>query len=465
MARILIIDDDELIRASLSRCFEDMGHDIALAGGLAEGLALAATGVDVIYLDLNLPDGEGQKAMSELAASRGEPEIIVITGLGDNYGARQTLEGGAWDYIRKPASPQSVKASLAGALKYREERRRGRTNLSNLDQSGIIGDSPAMRRAKELLLKAAESEAGALITGETGVGKELAARAIHASGRRKSGPFAVVDCSNLSETLVESALYGHVKGAFTGAYADRNGLVTEADGGTLFLDEVGELPLSLQKSFLRLLQERRYRPVGATRELSSDFRLVAATNRDLDAMARAGEFRSDLLFRLRTLEINLPPLRERGEDLPKLARHFIGLSSRRYNLPEKRPAPQLLAALSSYSWPGNVRELSNVMEAAVIEAGADDVLYPKHLPAAVRLAVLGEDESPAPGAAADRDARAKNAPPPYAQYKARRDKEYFLDLMKACDDDVLRASRVSGLSVPSIYRHLGLAGIPTRTKK
>lgn len=482
MARVLIIDDDELIRKSLSRCLADMGHEVLAAGGLGEGRRVAQTGVDVIYLDLDLPDGDGQKAQGELAAMPGSPEIIVITGLGDNYGARQTLGRGAWDYIKKPASPHSVRESLTGALAYRRERGQGAPapddGPQGFDACGIIGGSAAMTRTMELVRRAAKSEAGVLILGETGAGKELAARAIHANSRRRGGPFVVVDCSNLTETLVESVLYGHVKGAFTGAHADRAGLVAEAHGGTLFLDEVGELPMGLQRSFLRVLQERRYRSLGAARERESDFRLVAATNRDLSAMARAGEFRSDLLFRLRTVEVALPPLRERPEDLAMLAAHFAARCCERAGLPSKRLSPGVVEILAGYGWPGNVRELLHVMEAAVIEAGDDRALYPKHLPGHVRLGALDGAEPeggarrganplpPRPPRAASSGA-ATDAPsgrpvPAYDDYKADRDRAYFTELMAACDHDVTQASRVSGLSVPSIYRYLGLVGIPTR---
>lgn len=463
MARVLVIDDDELIRNSLSRCFADMGHEVLLAGDLAQGRGLARAGVDVIYLDLHLPDGEGQGAIDDLVASPGRPEIIVITGLGDNFGAEETLARGAWDYIQKPASPGGVRASLESALEYRRERRRNQEAPPELDDSGIIGGAPSIQRAKELIARAAESEANVLILGETGAGKELAAQAIHANSRRRSGPFIVVDCSNLTETLVESVLYGHVKGAFTGAHADRSGLVAEAHGGTLFLDEVGELPLPLQKSFLRVLQEHRFRPVGGAREQASDFRLVAATNRDLEAMTHSGKFRSDLLFRLRTLELALPPLRERGGDTALLAGHFADLFCRRSGLPPKKLSPDLLQVLSCYAWPGNVRELANVLEAAVIGAGQDPVLHPKHLPGHVRVSSLPKArkrKGPAPGPARDE----RSGPLTYEEYKAARDRDYFQQLMEICEGDVTRASSLSGLSVPSVYRHLGLAGISTRGK-
>ncbi|GAB7079349.1 sigma-54-dependent transcriptional regulator [Megalodesulfovibrio paquesii] len=469
MATVLIIDDDDFIRASLARCFADLGHETLLAPTLREGLSLARSGVDVIYLDLGLPDGDGKQAIDQLAATPSTPEIIVITGLGDNYGAREALACGAWDYLRKPASPHVVKASLSSALHYRASRlqaTRQEDTPRTFNACGILGESPPMVRVKQLLGRAAQSEANVLICGETGVGKELAAKAVHANSPRSGGPFVVVDCSNISKQLVESQLYGHVRGSFTGAHADHPGLVAAAHGGVLFLDEVGELPLGLQKSFLRVLQERRYRPVGSTREQVSDFRLVAATNRDLEAMTAQGLFRGDLLFRLRTMEVTLPALRERGEDLTLLARHFAAKACSRYGLAQKSLSPQLLRALREYGWPGNVRELGNVLEATVIEAGADPVLYPKHLPHLVRLSSLTENEA---DAEAERPVRAvpgavPGALPSYEAFKLEQDRVYFRQLLDAAGRDMRRASQLSGLSVPSIYRRLNQIGLPTPGK-
>lgn len=463
MARILIIDDDPLIRGSLSRCFEDLGHDVLLAGGLVRGADLAGSGVDVVYLDLNLPDGDGRTAIHDLSDTPGTPEVIVLTGLSDNFGAEETLTSGAWDYIRKPATPETLRASLNSALKYRKDKTAAHEPAPAFDECGIIGDSPAINRAKRLMAQAAASEASVLLLGETGVGKELAAQAIHANSPRKNGAFVVVDCSNLTENLLESVLYGHVKGAFTGAHSDHRGLVAEADAGTLFLDEIGELPPALQKSFLRVLQERRFRPVGASQERNSDFRLVAATNRDLEAMTQAGAFRSDLLFRLRTLEIGLPPLRERGADLMVLVKHFTRTACDRYRLPQKSFSKQIGPLTRAYTWPGNVRELGNVMEAAVIAAGQEPTIYPKHLPGHIRVSCLAR------GKARPKSARTPSAPDgplrSYKDYKALRDQAYFQQLMDICEYDITRASRLSGLSVPSIYRHLSLAGIRTRNSR
>ena len=464
MARILIIDDDELIRNGLTRCFADLGHDVVQADGLVSGGRLARDGADVIYLDLNLPDGDGRTAINELATAPGSPEIIVLTGLKDNFGAQETLTSGAWDYIQKPATPTALRKSLESALKYRLGKGAAQEPKPDFDALGIIGDSPAMARAKQLMAKAAESEASVLILGETGVGKELTAQAIHANSPRKNRPFVVVDCSNLTESLLESVLYGHVKGSFTGAHADHHGLVAEADTGTLFLDEVGELPSPLQKSFLRVLQEHRFRPVGSPKESMSDFRLVAATNRNLDAMTEAGTFRSDLLFRLRTLEIQLPPLNKRGSDLMQLARHFTRKSCERYGLPPKKLSGRLTEVLKAYAWPGNVRELGNVMEASVIAAGKEPAIYPKHLPAHVRVSFLKQGK---PRKQPKQPSRPASAGPiqSYKDYKFMRDQAYFQQLMDICDFDITEASRLSGLSVPSIYRHLALAGIPTGNRR
>jgi len=472
MARILVIDDDVLVRKSLSRLFEDMGHDVLLAENLAEGKAQAGKGVDVIYLDLDLPDGDGLKAIDDLSATDGHPEVIVITGMGSSYGAQKTLQSHAWDYISKPASPQVVKESLQSALHYRKEAMREHASAANFDCCGIIGEGASMQRTLRDLAKAAKSDASVLISGETGVGKELAARAIHANSRRGGAPFIVVDCSNLTDTLVESMLYGHLKGSFTGAHVDRPGLVAESDGGTLFLDEVGELSLSLQKSFLRVLQERRFRPVGSRKEQSSDFRVVAATNRDLNKMVQEGVFRSDLLFRIRTVEIVVPPLRERGKDRERLAAHFSHQSCDRYGLEVKKPSEELSNVVNNYQWPGNVRELANVMEAAVISAERDPVIYPKHLPSHVRLSFLDEQErrfqSPresSPPVATPEVCENSGMLTPYSEHKALRDREYFTRLLETAKHDITKASLISGLSIPSVYRHLALAGIETKNKR
>ena len=483
MARVLIIDDDPLVRRSIERCVADMGHEALTAGSLKEGLALAATGVDTVYLDLSLPDGEGQNAVEALSACPSHPEVIVITGMGGNYGAEDCLTRGAWEYISKPASPTIIRESLTSVLEYRLSKMPPKNAASKeacgilLNDCGIIGHSASMNRVRGLISRAAESEASVLILGETGVGKELVAHAIHAYSGRRDGPFIVVDCSNIPESLAESTLYGHVKGAFTGALADRQGLVAAADGGTLFLDEVGELPASMQKYFLRVLQEHTFRPVGSATERTSNFRLVAATNRDLEAMTHKGQFRSDLLFRLRTVEVNLPPLRDREADITELADFFVVKTCKRYGLPNKRLSRQLVKMLETYPWPGNIRELSNSIEASVIEAGQDPIIYPKHLPRQLRVSLLEKEPQSVPAIPLADDLLRQGTQPEtrmmpeesagiqtYEDYKNQRDKVYFQQLMDMCGYDVTQASQVAGLSVPSIYRHLALVGISTKKR-
>lgn len=465
MAKILIIDDDRLVRKSLSRLFLDMDHQIYLAESIYEGLQEANRGVDVVFLDLDLPDGDGLSIIDELAASPSQPEIIVITGMGSSYGAQKTMESSAWDYISKPASSQMVISSLESALVYRKKAKKGHIQVSEFERAGIVGQSPALLRTLQDIEKAAMSDASVLIKGETGVGKELAAKALHLNSSRKNAPFVVVDCSNLSESLMESTLYGHVKGAFTDAHTSQQGLVALADGGTLFLDEIGELPLSQQKAFLRVLQERKYRPVGSAKESVSDFRLVAATNRNLLQMAEEGSFRSDLLFRIKTLEIIVPTLMERILDMDDLIAYFLQQSCDRYGIEAKASSRELLRVARSYGWPGNIRELQSVLEAAVIQSGSDKIVYPKHLPATIRMAFLDVASSSlattdsATSPAAHSLLLAKGDPGPYSDFKTRCDKEYFAKLMGFTDYDVPRASAISGLSIPTVYRYLGQTGL------
>ncbi len=468
MARILVIDDDKLVQKSFSRLFKDKGHEVVLAGTLSAGKLSAQQGVDVIYLDLDLPDGDGLHIIDELVGMTWNPEVIVITGMGSDYAAQKSMESNAWDYISKPASPSAVLETLESALTYRRKAKKKHRAQTVFDAVGIVGKSPAIQRSLQDIGRAAPSDAGVLIRGESGVGKELAARAVHLNSSRRKKPFVVVDCSNLSESLVESILYGHVKGSFTGAHADRKGLIPLADKGTLFLDEVGELPPELQKSFLRVLQEHRFRPVGSEKESCSDFRLVAATNRDLAAMAEQGRFRRDLLYRLQTIEIVLPPLRERDGDIALLVSHFMDRTCDRYGIDQKEVSDELLKVAGDYKWPGNVRELMNVTDAAVIQAGTDPVIYPKHFPAHIRLGFL---KGKAGTKILDLPELENTPQPwpekilPYAEYKHSCDRRYFNRVMESVDNDISRVSGLSGLSVPSIYRYLLQLGIPTKNRK
>lgn len=336
MSQILIIDDDFEVCETMESLISRLSHGCDAAHSLDEGLRLAKQNeYDVIFLDVRLPDGNGLDILPDLMALSAPPEVIILTGKGDPDGAELAIQGGVWDYLLKPSSVREISLTLGRALKYREEKA-GKAAGDTLDLTRVVGTSAGIKASLRLLGQAARSDSNVLITGETGTGKELFASTIHGNSKRQKSQFVVVDCAGLTESLVESTLFGHRKGAFTGAQDDRIGLVKLADGGTLFLDEVGEMPLPIQKAFLRVLQERTFRPVGDTREQTSNFRLMAATNRDLDNMVEKGEFRSDLLFRIKTMRIHLPPLAQRSADIRSLAQFHIDRLCSQYGMEKKR---------------------------------------------------------------------------------------------------------------------------------
>ncbi|HEU6437489.1 MAG TPA: sigma-54 dependent transcriptional regulator [Nitratidesulfovibrio sp.] len=420
MARILVVDDEAMVRTMLREVAVGMGHEALTAATLDEGLRLAASGEpDVVYLDVLLPDGNGLAHVTTFGRLPCAPEIIVVTGFGDADGAETALRHGVWEYLQKPLRVQDITLSLSRVLAYRSGRARrgiGGGNgsvsgtphaglagsgpgssamaaptiappLPQLSREGIVGNSPALEAALDLMAEAAASSVNVLVLGETGTGKELFARAVHRNSARAAGPFVTLDCASLTENLVESQLFGHVRGAFTGADRSRDGLLRLAHGGTLFLDEIGDLPLSIQGAFLRALELRRFRPVGASKEVESDFRLVAATNKDLHEMVRLDMFRSDLLYRLRGLTITLPPLRERTEDLPELCGWAVDRFCQRHDLPPKFPAEDFLETVERYPWPGNVRELVHAVERACAAARDETTLYARQLPTEIRVQV------------------------------------------------------------------------------
>lgn len=385
MAEVLIIDDDPQMCKLLASRIRFIGHNAAQATTLAQGLTLAEAGAfDVVFLDVYMPDGNGLESVPALRKTRSKPEIIIITGRGDQDGAETAISSGAWDYVQKGDSLQDMILPLSRALQYREEKA-GQKPPVVLKRDGIIGESVAVQDCLQKLSHIAASEAGVHITGETGTGKEVFARAVHENSPRADRNFVVVDCASIPDHLVESILFGNIKGAFTGAHQSREGLLKQADGGSLFLDEVGELPLSIQKSFLRALQERRFRPVGASSEVSSDFRLISATNCTLEEMVAAGQFRKDLLYRLRSQEIELPPLRDRQGDIRLLTLHHLHLLGERQGLGTKGVSEDFRQALEVYNWPGNIRELINVLEGALLAAADAPTIFARHLPTQIRV--------------------------------------------------------------------------------
>ena len=482
MAKILIVDDERPICQMISQMVRGLGHEPRSAVTLEEARQMAADGpFEVVFLDLSLPDGDGLDFISNVKEWAGSPEVIIFTGAGSQDAAELAVRRRAWDYIEKPASMKELALPLSRALQYRAERQEKKPVI--LRKTGIIGRSQKIRACLDLVAQAAANLAGVLITGQTGTGKELVATAIHNNSPRHDQPFVVVDCAALPENLVESILFGHTKGAFTGADRPRSGLVEQADGGTLFLDEIGDLPLLAQRSFLRVLQERRFRRIGDRRETQSDFRVIAATHRDLDKMVEEGRFRSDLLFRLRSLTIELPPLKERTEDIVEMAQYHLARLTARYGTGVKGLSPEFIDALTGYPWPGNVRELVNSLERALAAAGPEPTLFPMHLPdhiriAQVRAAVVTEDRRPPPRPPVEPEPSPSIPEPPpesppqatefqvetkeeFPSWKDFRDKEvdnlekiYLLKLISRTMGDLTEAGRLSGLGRSRLYQLL-----------
>ena len=467
MAHVIIIDDDPGMNHMLTDLISSIGHQALGAQTLARGLELVKTRpCDVVLLDVMMPDGSGLDIISEIRALEPPPEVIIMTGVGDPDGAETAIRAGAWDYLQKPLSPKKIILPLKRVLQYRDTLKENSQPPQPLLRPAIKGTGPGITACLEDLNRASQSWAGVLITGETGTGKEIFARCLHDNSPAGQGRLVVVDCATLTENLIESALFGHVKGAFTGAVESQDGLVTQAHQGTLFLDEVGELDLGTQKRFLRVLQEQKFRPVGGKTEIQSRFRLVAATNQDLDQMVTQGKFRKDLLFRLRTFEIKLPPLRRRREDIPELVAHFVDISCCNAGMQTKEVAPEFMDQLSAYDWPGNVRELAAVMENAVNAAMDSPLLFASHLPQELRVQVARnrvhtEPETPlATPEPVSQDA----APlPRFKDFRTQTldqaEREYVQSLMRQTQGNITQACRISGLGRTRLYELMKKHGI------
>ncbi|HKJ92156.1 MAG TPA: sigma-54 dependent transcriptional regulator [Longimicrobiales bacterium] len=392
-ARILVVDDDELLRTLISERLERQGHEVMAAGNLAEARALVAQAVpDVALLDVKLPDGEGTELLRTLAEET-EAAVVMMTAHATVQSAVAALKLGARDYLEKPFSLDRLDSRVAAALEVTALRREVRALRERHGfGSDIVGSSEAMQRVLDLVERIAPADsANVLIQGETGTGKGVVSHLIHRLSPRADGPFVNVTCSALAETIMESELFGHEKGAFTDAKTTKRGLVELADGGTLFLDEIGELSTRIQGKLLRFIEEKAFRRVGGTRDLKVDARLVAATNRDLAADVESGDFRADLYYRLRVVPIVIPPLRERPEDIPELAKYFVETFNAEFGKRVTRIAPATMDLLRRFPWPGNVRELRNVIERSVL-LSAGRMLTPDMLPPEVR----GEGTGPRP---------------------------------------------------------------------
>jgi two-component system NtrC family response regulator len=458
--KVLVVDDDIMICETLANVFTELQYHTKCVHTLKEGMeAVQADDYDVVFLDVRLPDGNSLSKLSVFNNAPSRPEVIIITAFAETNGAEIAIKAGVWDYLKKPAGINTIKLTLKRAVQYRREKRVSKPSL-NIKRHGIIGNSHQINQCLDLVARNSQSDVNILIYGETGTGKELFARAIHANSERSKMNFVPVDCGSLPESLIESLLFGHAKGAFTGADKAKDGLVKHADRGTLFLDEIGELSMELQKVFLRFIQERRFHNIGGVREIKSDFRLIAATNRNLEEMVQQNGFREDLFYRIRSVLIHLPPLRHRKDDLKELTIHYIKTICDSYQTGMKGFSPEFFEQLTAYSWPGNVRELFSALEVAVANARYEPTLFPQHLPGYIRVKLLEPAIAPPEelfkeGSAKEMD---NDSLPKWkafrGEYIARGEKEYLEKLIRISGANIKKAVEISGLSQPRLYELL-----------
>ncbi len=391
MRRVLVVDDEENIRLVLRTLLKKNGYDVEVAdGGEAALERIDSFGPDVILTDVRMPKMGGLDLLATLKAKQCAATVIVMSAYGNMDLALEAMKAGAYDYVSKPFKPDEIVLALRKAEEREALRRENRALREQIRQDheyeSILAKSPQMLEVFRTISKIADFKTTVLVSGESGVGKELVAKAIHARSSRKNAPFVAVNCGAIPENLLESELFGHKKGAFTDANADRRGLFEEATGGTLLLDEIGELPLNLQVKLLRALQEETIRRLGDTKDVKVDVRIITATHRDLGAEAKAGRFREDLFYRINVLPITIPPLRERREDIHLLIDHFLTRNNARLGTQIRGFAPDARKLLMDYAWPGNVRELENTIERAMVLAEAE-ILQTTDLPERIREAL------------------------------------------------------------------------------
>jgi two-component system, NtrC family, nitrogen regulation response regulator NtrX len=452
--RILIVDDEAGVRSALSGVLRDEGYTVeAVESGEACLDRAMRTPFDAIVLDIWLPGMDGLATLAKLQERRVDAPVVMISGHGNIESAVRAIKMGAFDFVEKPLSLDKTVLVVGNAVRQRRleaENRELRATVGR--KQTIVGESYVMRQLLEQVAMAAPTNGRVLIYGENGTGKELVARTIHGHSRRARGPFIEVNCAAIPEELIESELFGHMRGSFTGATADRRGKFELADGGTLFLDEIGDMSLKTQAKVLRALQEQVVEPVGGTQSVKVDVRVIAATNKDLPVEIRAGRFREDLYFRLNVIPIFVPPLRERGDDVSLLAEHFIGEFSREYGRRPKHFDSGAATGLRSYRWPGNVRELRNVIERLMIMVPGDTITLPN-------LAFLEGSVALAP--------ETPDAPPlPLHEARDRFEREYILRALAANHGNISRTADALGVERSNLYRKMRGFGIaPARREE
>ncbi|WP_019583939.1 sigma-54 dependent transcriptional regulator [Thioalkalivibrio sp. ALE16] len=456
---VLVVEDDRGHRELLHEELAEAGYAVTAVGSAEDAArALAQQAFSLVVSDLRLPGADGFQVLEDARARVPAPGFIMLTGFGTIDQAVAALKAGADDFLTKPVDLDHLRLAadrVTEARRLKDEVRRYREVLAQADGfHGMQGHSPAMLQMFDLIRRIAAADGSVLITGESGTGKELVARALHAESDRAHGPFVALNCAGIPEALLESELLGHVAGAFSGAKGARRGLFTEAHGGTLFLDEIAEMPVAMQSKLLRLLQDGRVRPVGANEEIETDVRIVAATHQDLQAHMADGRFREDLYYRLETFRIEIPPLRERGDDIEYLALQFLRQQALARGLPERRLSPEALRALVRYPFPGNVRELASLIErAATLATG--EVIETRDLPERV-FAIGGEDAGVAAGGAgAEVLPVAGVGDDTQWPTLEEREREYIQRVLEHVDGNKQRAARILGIGRKTLYRKLG----------
>jgi len=452
---ILVVDDEPGVRSALSGVLRDEGYQVdAVESGEACLDRLTRTAFDVVLLDVWLPGADGLSTLARIRERQLDVPVVMISGHGNIESAVRAIKLGAFDFIEKPLSLEKTMLVVRNALRQRRLEAENRALRARVDRHlQMVGESYAMRQLREQVAMAAPTNGRVLIYGDNGTGKELVARTIHALSRRRSGPFIEVNCAAIPEELIESELFGHVKGAFTGAVGDRRGKFEVADGGTIFLDEIGDMSLKTQAKVLRVLQEQVVEPVGGTSGVRVDVRVLAATNKELTSEIRAGRFREDLYFRLNVIPISVPPLRDRADDIPLLAEHFMAGFAREYGRRMKTLDASAVAALQQYPWPGNVRELRNVIERLMIMVPGDSI-------GARDLAFL---DGPFAAVAVTGGTEEGGDEPTLQAARNRFEREFILRTLAAQNGNISRTAELLGVERSNLYRKMRALGIAGRS--